>query len=189
MLIDDIDSMWSFFRDELLAVINRVAPLKKIRLRNKKLPWYDDEVRKLCITRDKLHKVHLKSGLHKDSVAWCCFVECRNACKKLLRKKMVAYFAEKDASFFKTSKKYWSFYNRHISSKKSQKTKASGIKDEDNKVETDIKQQTNVFNKFFTNISASHMRCLSSSRAFIKDHFFKLKKLKKSETILSILFL
>ena len=88
----------------ITEVIDSVVSLKTVRLKKNNLPWVDSEMKNNFIARDKLHS--LIASYDKTHSIWNTYRELRNACKSLLRKKMNAYYSEKTASYFKSSKKF-----------------------------------------------------------------------------------
>ena len=67
---------------------------------------------------------------------------------------MLNYFSYKDSSFFKSSKKFWTFYKRVVKKKKSAIQKIHNIKIIDDYVFESIldpKQIAQEFNKYFCN--------------------------------------
>lgn len=61
---NDINFIWSCYLNQLLAVIDTHAPVKKLRTRHIEQPWVDNELLKLMLKRDHLHDI-VKS-LKKD---------------------------------------------------------------------------------------------------------------------------
>ncbi|RNA39313.1 hypothetical protein BpHYR1_031007 [Brachionus plicatilis] len=50
-LVDDIDESWEFFKSSIVTVLAKLAPLRKIYLREFEQPWYDDEL--LLVTNNR----------------------------------------------------------------------------------------------------------------------------------------
>ena len=51
---DNVDDMWRTWKNLFLAVINKHAPIKKRRTRNKKFPWLNNKIKQQMFSRDKL---------------------------------------------------------------------------------------------------------------------------------------
>jgi hypothetical protein len=67
---DYVDALWHAFKDFAVGLLNEVAPLKKIRVRFKKIPWCDTELRVSLRVRDKLYTEFLKKGTFRSSKYW-----------------------------------------------------------------------------------------------------------------------
>jgi hypothetical protein len=67
---DNVDDLWHAFKDLAVGLLNEVAPLKKIRVRFKKIPWCDTELRVSLRVRDKLYTEFLKKGTFRSSKYW-----------------------------------------------------------------------------------------------------------------------
>lgn len=76
---------WYNLQNKLLKIIEKVSPNKNIRLKKRELPWFDEELHTLKQTRDKLHKMAMKTSHKKESIQYKAFVECRTLLQKKLR--------------------------------------------------------------------------------------------------------
>ena len=56
---NDVVAAWNVL---FLEILNKHAPVRKVRVRAKSLPWIDDELRVLLRQRDWLHRKAIKSG-------------------------------------------------------------------------------------------------------------------------------
>ena len=69
--------------------------------------------------RDLLHAAAVKSKTSRfDSINWDRFRAARNMYKSTMRKKMKNYYSDKTASYFGSSKKFWTFYKSVVKTKK-----------------------------------------------------------------------
>ena len=59
---DDLDDVVEAWSGLFLEVLNQPAPVRKVRVQAKSLPWIDDELRMLMRQRNWLHKKAIKSG-------------------------------------------------------------------------------------------------------------------------------
>ena len=70
---DDIDLAYSDFSDKLIAIINKIAPFGKNRIKNNSEEWFDREVFQAIQLRNKLlskfkkNKSNLNERLYKES--------------------------------------------------------------------------------------------------------------------------
>ncbi len=97
----------------ILHIIDDCAPKK---LKSKGLPWLDADTFKLRYYRDKLCHAAIKSKLDDD---WSKYKAVRNDYGRLIRTKMMNFFFDKNSNFFKSPKKYWSFWKKFVKTKNS----------------------------------------------------------------------
>ena len=66
--LDNIDNAFSDFSDPFIKVIDKVAPLKEIMIKNSSQNWFDGEISNAITTRHKKFKTFKKSKsvLHKE---------------------------------------------------------------------------------------------------------------------------
>ena len=141
------------------------------------MPWVDAELRKWFNIRDKLLVLAHSSSETRTGPAWDKYKEMRNYCKSQLKLKMKKFYEEKTASHFQSSKKFWSFYQSVVKTKKTNSSAAPlSIIDEDGTRVFDEKLVANRFNKFFTTLSAGKNFDDSESLEFIDRVFSDHKK-------------
>ena len=163
------------FKKLIMDIIDELAPCKKIRLKKNNLPWIDGEVKELFLARDKLHALALE---HSDRThpIWKTFIEYRNRCKSLLRRKMIEFYADKTSSKFNSSKNFWTFYKSVVKTKKHASTTPSNIIDATtNESHSSSHAIAEVFNRHFTNIRIDSMINDDDSNFFVNETFRKLK--------------
>ena len=98
------DLAYSDFISRLESVINVVAPIKTVRIKNNTREWFDGEIGEEIYKRDKLHKKFKLTKLHVDEDL---YKEARNAVQNLIREKKKAYFEEKLKANNANPKKLW----------------------------------------------------------------------------------
>ena len=86
------DLTYSDFISRLESVINVVAPIKTVRIKNNTREWFDGEIGEEIYKRDNLHKKFKLTKLH---VYEDLYKEARNAVQNLIRKKKKTYFEGK----------------------------------------------------------------------------------------------
>ena len=89
---DNHDLAYSDFTSRLEGVINVVALIKTVRIKNNTREWFDGEIGEEIYKRDKLHKKFKLTKLHVDENL---YKEARNAVQNLIRKKKKTYFEGK----------------------------------------------------------------------------------------------
>ena len=92
-----------------LSVVDKHAPFKKKRIKNKKSPWMTAELKKLLIMRDRLKSVAVKSG---DSNDWLNYRKERNNCNNLPRKAKSDYYHNYIHTNSGNSKEIWKAINQ-----------------------------------------------------------------------------
>ena len=63
----DPNEMWTYWKSKFIAIVDKHAPLKRKRIRNKKSPWLNVEIKKSMMARDKLKSIAIKT---KNSEDW-----------------------------------------------------------------------------------------------------------------------
>ena len=101
---DNPDLAYSDFISRFEGIINVVAPIKTVRIKNNTRKWFDGEIGNNIYKRDKLHKKFKLTALHVDEDL---YKEARNAVQNLIRKKKKAYFEEKLKANTANPKKLW----------------------------------------------------------------------------------
>ena len=88
-LFTDVNAAYSDFINKLMSVINQIAPLKEIRVKNRTEEWFDGEIAEsIKINQDKLFKIYKKSKLHNDKEQ---LKAARNSMQSLIDKKKIIF--------------------------------------------------------------------------------------------------
>ena len=61
-----VNNAYSDFVDKLMSVIDKIAPIKEIRVKGNSKPWFDGDISERIKIRDKLKNKYKKSGLQID---------------------------------------------------------------------------------------------------------------------------
>jgi exonuclease III len=75
--------------ENIVALYNKHAPVRKIRVKNKIIPWFNDEIKSLMLRRDRARIRHKHSPSEEN---WLKFKGLRNACTKLCRNAKMSYY-------------------------------------------------------------------------------------------------
>ena len=95
-MLNNPNEMWNFWKHLLMSVIDKHAPLKTKRIRNKRSPWITIELLREIYKRDFLKK---KATSTNDPLIWKEFKGARNKVNNSIKKAKRKYFSEKlDAS-------------------------------------------------------------------------------------------
>ena len=81
---ENINEAYQTFFDKIMAVIDKIAPLKEIRVKGNSKPWFDAEVIDRIQVRDKLRKKYNKTKLQID---YDNFKNAQKQAKKIVKRK------------------------------------------------------------------------------------------------------
>ena len=170
-LFDDSNDKFFYFKKIISNIIDSVVPIKTIRVKNKHLPWFDQELRDAIKFRDEQFVLMKTFSIDKNDPVWNEWRIIRNECKSLQRKKMCKYFSQKINEYKGDSKKYWTFYKLIVKMKKSKDISSiSSILDPEKTLQTEKHIIANTFNKFFANLTCD---LPDSQISKIDDNFSK----------------
>jgi len=152
---DNVDEKWLTLKEQLIEIIDKIAPVKKIHQNKQtKFPWVDLELLELKKTRDKLHKRFMKTENKYDFEK---FDEAKQNYNQMNRFKMIDYFKSHTMNDIKNTKKFWQFYATTIKLKSSDKKnnilKSSYVTDGISFAQ-DKQSVADLFNLFFTSLSS-----------------------------------
>ena len=88
----DVDTAWNVFSNNFISVLDKVAPLKEVRIKNKTEPWMNNDILENIRKRDVLlHKFKKEnnSGVYEQ------FCRTRNQIQRDIKKAKASYFSEK----------------------------------------------------------------------------------------------
>ena len=174
---NNCNDKWLFLKNSLLIAIDKISPLKKIKIKQEnKCPWFDLELVKSKTRRDALYSIFSDSRLDHD---WENYKDARKNFQSLNRAKIIAYFDNKGPRDFKNSKKFWTFYKSWVKLR-SDKTGSDGPNQimHDSEMVSDPVKIVDLFNSYFTSIESVSLSNQDASVKFIENHFNSLKKIK-----------
>ena len=171
--IKNVDFRWLEIKSELISLVDNIAPLRDIQLRDRdQSPWFDDTLLECKYQRDSAYKNFFNS---KSDFDYLVYVNARRDYQKLLNSKMIEYFKEKSTKDFKSSKKFWEFYSTQIKirSDKSSSSYPSLISNGNISASnsTDI---SNMFNCFFSSLSSESNASIDDCFEFSSNHLSKM---------------
>jgi len=115
-LIPHVEDAWSFFKDAFITILNKHAPFKKHRIKNRHSPWFTPELNALSKSKNVLWRTALAS---KNPYDLQLFRETRNRYTQAVREAKTCFYKHKFASCSSNSKKFWdtvkSLENKNIS--------------------------------------------------------------------------
>ena len=59
----DVNEAWTHFTDLFMPVVDKLAPLKKVRLKQRSEPWFSGGILELIKERDEINKLCTKSSI------------------------------------------------------------------------------------------------------------------------------
>ena len=176
---EDVNSNFTLFHDRLLSTLNKMAPERKIILKNKKSkrePWIVPSLLKCCTKQHKYFKQALKS---KDDFHWKRYKEYKKIFDKVKRHMRIDYYKNKCLEFRNNSKKLWNMINK-ISGKNNDKTSIIDYIKVNNIEYYDSVGITNNLCKYFANIGENLSSKIPKSNKSINEYLAKIKRNEKS---------
>lgn len=151
-----IEASWSNFKTKFLKVIDEIAPVKTIRVKQNDHPWFNNEIRELVRHRDKLLKKYAKTKNH-DHLSE--FRSARNAVNYKIKKAKSTFYAEQLKINNFQPKKLWKVF-KSLGACQSKGSKTSISLTTDGGVIHDKKDVAEQFNNYFTNVAEDLVRKL-----------------------------
>ena len=103
-LIPSMDDAWSYFKDSFSTIIDKHAPLKRIRTKNRYSPWFSPDVADLIRHKNTLWR---RARSSQSPVDWLAFRQCRNKTTQAIRSAKINNFKEKFSSCGTNPKTFW----------------------------------------------------------------------------------
>ena len=157
----DPNEMWQQWKCTFLAIADKHAPLKTMRVRSRSSPWITAELKDLMHNRDILKIKAIKTNDPND---WAVFKKQRNLVNKQVRLAKQVYYQNIFNKHTSDSRKTWQTINE-LTSRKSGKMSVTSLKVNGLTI-TNPLELSNEFNNHFANIGpklASEIDCDSSS--------------------------
>ena len=102
------NEMWDFWKHLLASVIDKHAPLRTKRVKNKRSPWITNELLREIHKRDFLKK---KAASTNDPSIWKQFKDARNKANNSVKKAKRKYFSENLDANKSDPRKTWRLIN------------------------------------------------------------------------------
>ena len=139
-----VNSAWKSFQNIFSNVLDEVAPVKEIRLKQRTEPWMSSEILELIHSRDKFLYSFKKSGIQEEYKRFC---EIRNKVQREIKKAISDYFSNQIDEDKENPRKLWKHLN-DIGLKGKQKDDSSICLNIDGDICHDSKSVANHFNNF-----------------------------------------
>ena len=144
----DVNCAAEAFNENVLSVLNKLAPITKKRVRESNPRWVTEELLKAIKLRDYLKKTASRSQSESD---WHNFKKQRNFVINLKNRLKKEHFQTLIDENSDNSKKLWKTLNSLIPSDKRSNSTPNFLTDEGVEI-TDKKQIVETFNRFFSSI-------------------------------------
>ena len=139
-MIDDAGEKVEHFNEKFSEVLERHAPVRKRKVRNRQCPFLDREINELMDERDQVHRAARESRAVTD---WEHYRWCRNEVKRRLCDAERIH-VQKEMNGNQSSSAMWKVITNCIPSKEKSRPVYS----------RDMTELANEFNEFFTSVGA-----------------------------------
>jgi hypothetical protein len=107
-LMHDINKACDAWKSMFLEVIDKHAPCRSFRVRNKTCPWINAEIKQIMFNRDSLKK---KAMLTNNPETWLAYRRQRNVVSSEIKKVKKQYFQSEINTNRGNSKETWNILN------------------------------------------------------------------------------
>ena len=145
---DELNENYSALTNAFSLIVDKHAPLKKKIVRDNHVPFITKDLRKAIYTRNKLKNRFIKNptevneNLHKRQ---------RNKCVFIREKSIKLYFSNITSKGIVTNREFWKKMKTFLTNKRCLDDCEVMLRD-DNKIITDDKRLTKLFNEHYINI-------------------------------------
>ena len=101
---DDVDVAWSNFKDLFMSVVDKIAPLKEKRIKQRSEPWITSELLDDIRTRDRALELFRKNKTYENYKYFC---NLRNRVQYNIKKVKRDYFYNKISECKNSSTDIW----------------------------------------------------------------------------------
>ena len=155
-LCQDVNEAMCIFNNKLLAVLDKVAPIKQVRIKQNSEPWVTSQILDAINHRDSLY---YKFRKHKSSDLYSDYCQARNKVQKLVKSAKTNYINNQIDLNKNKSKQLWNTLKQlGYSDKKKQASAISLCVDNTNIFDSEM--VASEFNKFYTSVADELVRTL-----------------------------
>ena len=149
-IFSDVNAAYSDILNKISDAIDKVAPIKLLRIKNNTQDWFDHEIAEAIKLREKFYKKFKKSKLHVD---YNLYIEAKYNAQKLIKQKKIEFYNTKLKENISKPKELWkALKNLSLPSKKNpSSTNICLIKD--NTISFEDKENANIFKKFYSTLA------------------------------------
>lgn len=146
--LENPNDIWFNWKEKFLSIVNKHAPIKKKRIRNKRSPWLNKDICKLLFDRDKLKSTAIRSG---DSQDWASYKRSKNIVTNKIKKAKSKYYHDQLKDNSNNPSETWKILNEVMCKNNKSGNKISCLNLNDTKI-TDADEIAETFNKYFCEI-------------------------------------
>ena len=176
----DVNQSWCNFKTIFLQILDAVAPIKEIRLKNRTEPWMNNEILENIRHRDYLLYTFKKDRSNRNMYKEFC--QLRNKIQRDVRMAKAEYFSSKIEENKNDSKKLWQqLKTLGYSNKTKGETKV--VLDTDGEMCFDSNRVANYINEFYTSIASSLVNKLPPAKNIFSTESDVFKEHYKSKNV------
>ena len=149
---ENVNTAYTDLLSKFMSIINKIAPLKQVRLKTNTKPWFDGEILERIRVRDKLRKKYKKSGLQID---FDMFKDAQKLTKQMTKVKKCDYFKNQLNDNIAKPSKLWKVLKTIGLPSNANNAAKVCLKDENNVLRFEPKETCNVFKNFYENLAQS----------------------------------
>ena len=136
---------------KVMSVINKVAPMKEIRIKGNTQPWFDEEILEEIRIREKMFSKFKKSKLHVDNVN---YKKARNRVQSLIKKKKKKFIKTTLKDNIGKPKELWKAL-KNLGLPSQSNSQADICLTKDGNISFDPKTNAETFKDFFSNLASN----------------------------------
>ena len=157
----DVNVAYQDFMGRLSSVINNIAPMREVRVKQGSPEWFDGEILEKIKLRNKLLRKYKKSRLQIDRNF---FTEARNSVQKLIREKKKSFFEEKLKENVGKPRELWKTLKSLGLGSKSSGDSNISLKKADGDLTSSPTQTANLFKDFYANLADDLLKLLPNPK-------------------------
>ena len=186
LLCDNACKAWELFKNLFVSVINNVAPVKQVRIKQRTEPWIDSDILHAINLRDNAFTRYRKD---KSVDNFNTFKVLRNKAQSMIKSAKKGFFTETLELHKNDSKSLWTILkNLGLPSKKGLSSTGSNIcLNIDGNICFDKGSNANCFNEFYTTVASKLVEKLPAcvhkfGKSFVTKYYFNLGVVSNSHS-------
>ncbi len=148
---DDVNMAWSNFESIFIKILDSVAPIKQVRLKQRAEPWFTSEILDLILERDSLLR-HFKKS--KSSDDYKCYCKLRNKVQRTVKKAKSDYLSSQIEENKNNPKKLWQ-HLKGLGYNSKSKENCNMVLNIDGEMCYDNKKVADHINEFYTTVAST----------------------------------
>ena len=146
---NDINEAYSDFIKKITKIIDKIAPIKEIRIKNNTAKWIDEEILEGIRNRDKLFTKFKKSKINIDHLN---YKKARNKLQSMIKRKKKNFILEELNSNIEKPKELWKSIKSLGLPTKSDTCNIC-LENKNNNISFDSKTNAEIFKDFFSKLA------------------------------------